>query len=425
MKGTIEHEKGNILKAIDFYKEALRNKFINSSVYGNLANALRKINARDDAECLLEFVISNDPKNAIAHFNMGNIVFERGQFKQAKRYYEKATALGLGDVQLQTNYAHALELLGDVDPARNIYKKVLDRNPGERNAAINLAISYMRTKDWSEGLKLYEKRLTVAEQLQHKRLKSLIETTSNLEHTSIKVEHEQGYGDALFLHSTVERLALCTKASVYMELPAALLPLFKQKIGSGSIRYVAQKTNIKTDFTVQLMSVPYVFDAFDGFPRNTSPVKNTTERNMQGGVGLCWRGNAEHNFSLQRDVDLKIILKNLCAKTKYTALAYKLTNLERDLIELFPNIDVNFQPTDFAQLYDKVSSLSRVVTVDTAVAHLAGCVGTETVMMVREPIDWRWGNDLSAPFYPNLSFIRMDGHDLVTELREALTLTCA
>jgi ADP-heptose:LPS heptosyltransferase len=69
-----------------------------------------------------------------------------------------------------------------------------------------------------------------------------------------------------------------------------------------------------------------------------------------------------------------------------------------------------------------LEQLDGVISVDTAVAHLAGSLGLPTLLLLPEPCDWRWGRqgDRSA-WYPTLRLLReRDGSALQQRLEAEL-----
>ena len=70
-----------------------------------------------------------------------------------------------------------------------------------------------------------------------------------------------------------------------------------------------------------------------------------------------------------------------------------------------------------------VEMLDGVISVDTAVAHLAGSLGVPTLLLLPEPCDWRWGLEGErTPWYSSLRLLRgRDWAAVLQRLREALT----
>jgi len=62
---------------------------------------------------------------------------------------------------------------------------------------------------------------------------------------------------------------------------------------------------------------------------------------------------------------------------------------------------------DFADTAAIIANLDLVVSVDTAIAHLAGAMGRRTLMLDRFDHCWRWRPGRSdSPWYPSLTILR-------------------
>ena len=62
---------------------------------------------------------------------------------------------------------------------------------------------------------------------------------------------------------------------------------------------------------------------------------------------------------------------------------------------------------DFADTADLISALDLVISVDTAVAHLAGALGKPVWLLNRSDTCWRWLLDRTdSPWYPTLRQFR-------------------
>jgi ADP-heptose:LPS heptosyltransferase len=80
---------------------------------------------------------------------------------------------------------------------------------------------------------------------------------------------------------------------------------------------------------------------------------------------------------------------------------------------------------DFADTAALVENLDLVISVDTAVAHLAGALGKPIWLLNRFAPDWRWLLDRhDSPWYPTLRQFRQpspgDWTSVVLVVREAL-----
>jgi len=72
-----------------------------------------------------------------------------------------------------------------------------------------------------------------------------------------------------------------------------------------------------------------------------------------------------------------------------------------------PLIDLAGYMTDFAASANLVQAMDIVVTVDTALAHLAGALGKACAVMLAHTSDWRWNEvDSQNPWYGSVTAFR-------------------
>jgi ADP-heptose:LPS heptosyltransferase len=99
---------------------------------------------------------------------------------------------------------------------------------------------------------------------------------------------------------------------------------------------------------------------------------------------------------------------------------------DRETLSLFPGmVDLADELTDFGETAALMENLDLIVTVDTAMGHLAGALGRPVWIMIPKAADWRWMVDRSdSPWYPSVRLFRQqtpgawDG--VLAEVRAAL-----
>jgi ADP-heptose:LPS heptosyltransferase len=93
----------------------------------------------------------------------------------------------------------------------------------------------------------------------------------------------------------------------------------------------------------------------------------------------------------------------------------------------FPLIDACSSSKDFAETAAFAATLDLVISVDTAVAHLAGALGLPVWVLLPHLGDWRWLEQREdSPWYPTARLFRQqspgDWTSVAERVRDALVL---
>jgi hypothetical protein len=131
-------------------------------------------------------------------------------------------------------------------------------------------------------------------------------------------------------------------------------------------------------------------------------------------MGIAWSGGLRHTGSQFRRLsldELYPILRSVDAR--WVSLQYTDASTEIDAFrKKHPEIDIVQYPwatltDDYDDTAALVSQLDRVISVDTAVVHLAGALGKECIVMLHKYSQWRYGDTLTTmPWYKSLSVVR-------------------
>jgi ADP-heptose:LPS heptosyltransferase len=72
-------------------------------------------------------------------------------------------------------------------------------------------------------------------------------------------------------------------------------------------------------------------------------------------------------------------------------------------------VDPSASLNDFSDTAALIANLDLVITVDTAVAHLAGAMGKPVWVLLKKVADWRWMHDRAdSPWYPTMRLFRQE-----------------
>ncbi len=145
------------------------------------------------------------------------------------------------------------------------------------------------------------------------------------------------------------------------------------------------------------MGAPRYFSGryLDGVGMSTAPISGAGFR-----VGLCWKGNREHQRDEFRSMPFDA-LRPLLDTPGCDFFSLQYGEHESGLVNLPSYCH------DIADVAAAIAQLDLVITVDTMVAHLAGAMGKPVWVLLGGWPDWRWGRESdSTPWYPSAQIIR-------------------
>jgi len=161
--------------------------------------------------------------------------------------------------------------------------------------------------------------------------------------------------------------------------------------------------------------VPYL----TAFPEDMTKWKKRIE-GKEFKVGLSWSGRPTHSSDYLRSIAEKELLPLLGVKgVRFYGLQKGLPTEQVRLLVEAGLVDISAELTDFAVSAALVANLDLVISVDTAVAHLAGAMGVKTWTLLAYSTDWRWGmpwhghpahehrrDACATPWYPTMQLFR-------------------
>jgi hypothetical protein len=218
---------------------------------------------------------------------------------------------------------------------------------------------------------------------------------------------------------------VAARANVVLEVPARLRRLLATL--GGSVNVIAHGEKLpKFDLHCPLLSLPLAFGTtLATIPAAVPYLQADREQVMVWRrrlkvlpglrVGIAWAGGLRPFDPLLRAIDLRrsITLGHFAPLTAIPGI--NLVSLQKgdpasqartppSGMEL---LDVTDELDDFADTASLVAALDLVITVDTAVAHLAGALGRPVWILNRFDACWRWlpGRE-DSPWYPTARLFR-------------------
>jgi Flp pilus assembly protein TadD len=126
-------------------------------------------------------------------------------------------------------------------------------------------------------------------------------------------------------------------------------------------------------------------------------------------IGLAWTGRPTHPNDRRRSMRLARLLRLPAAgKAAFVSLQKPVPDADRETMHAFSGMtDLSDDLTDFGETAALIENLDLVITVDTAMGHLAGAMAKPVWIMLPKASDWRWMLEREdSPWYPTARLFR-------------------
>ena len=392
--GLALHHQGLLADAASAFEDALRQDPDYSSARINLANTLR-ILGRHSAACRqLEQVLESQPDSIPALNNLGTVWQDQGCAREALDCLERAAMLAPDQAQVRWNLALTQLLLGD----------------------------YLR--GWAN----FESRWAGCASLRgaYDKPHETAWRGEDLQGKTLLLWAEQGFGDTFQFIRFAERTARLG-GKIVVEAQPELAELLRSVPG---VAQVIARGDPLPQYALHcpLLSLPHRLGiTLDQLPGripylSADPIRTQhwTERlaGFSGKkVGVAWAGSSRRQspelavIDARRSIPLQQLRPMLAVEDISVFSLQKGGPLpgceshEAGLADALHDFSAEWQ--DFSDTAAFIANLDLVISVDTAVAHLAGALGKPVWLLNRHDSCWRWLREREdSPFYPGLRQFR-------------------
>jgi hypothetical protein len=321
-----------------------------------------------------------------AYHNLGVLLERAGRFDEAGAVYAQAAQAAPDNPRPQQALANHYRMTRQFAQAEPAYRRVLALAPGDDGAAFQLGMVLLALGRGAEGWELYDRR-EARRQMLGQGLTLPEWRGEPLAGKRLLINREQGYGDQIMM---ARFLPLLAAAQVTYVGPAPLKRLFAHL----PVDYVEADPDGNDLALHDYWTLPFSLPGRLGMTTATAPKPPyiSGQARMAGGrIGVVWRGEPSNLNDRFRSLP--------------PAQAARLLALP-GAVSLDP---ADTGAADFQATADLIAGLDLVITVDTAVAHLAGAMGRPVwVLLARHAIDWQWPREGTSPWYPSARLFVQD-----------------
>ncbi len=411
-----------------------------TSFLKNLASLYRAMGKPHEAIAALGEVVGSEPNDAHAHFSLALALSQERRFEESLLEYRRAVVLQEKTpvptepaerqfrARLYTSQASTLGEVGRYDEAILSCNQALDLVPDYALAHQNRGYCYFCKGDLPRGFEDYEWRWK-CEGFPDKwpSYSRPAWDGSDLTGRTILLWHEQGLGDTI--HFARYAPLVAQRGGKVVILCQQTLKRMLKSLESERIRIIGDDEPLPDfDLHFPLMSLPRVFQT----TRETVPfaagylrpehaqvtgvaarmAKETRPGTMR--IGLVWAGSPLNTNDANRSILLEALVPILrvpgihffsLQKGEPAAQLGKLT-------ARVPGIQITdwtAELHDFADTAALIANLDLVISVDTAVVHVAGAIGKEVWALLPFKADFRWAADRDqSSWYKSARLFRQD-----------------
>lgn len=422
----LHQESGDLSAALACYEKALNIDPRHVRAFIGMGLAFSDAGWEEDAVRSFLSALQIDPAHPEPEALNGlAVIYKRqGRYEDAIALLERALALCPDNEALQCNIAMVFGAQGESAREEAIYRQLLARNAENAGVHFGLASVLLLTGQLAEGWREYEWRF-VSRQFGEavRRPPSQLPRWSGeavvRDSAGLIVYAEQGFGDNLQFVRLVHQVA-ARFGRVRLQTRRPLLELFRANF--QGIAEVVAECDDEAGFThhCPMLSLPLALGlTLETIPREmpylrADVAKREQWRQRLAGetrpkVGVVWatgkRGMHKRSFELSPELlepllsDRGVCWVNLNKEVFDPAVSERLA--------AYGLRDWSEELADFSDTAALVDCLDLVISVDTAVAHLAGALGRPVWLLNRVESDWRWLKAREdSPWYPTMRIFR-------------------
>ena len=378
----------------------------------SLARTLSHWGVFDEAEEALKKAIGLAPKDPRPAYAMGRLLEDNQNSMAAMAAYQMA-------IDIDANYAPALMALGlgwkvrgETKQSEKLLRQAIKIRPHFPPSHFQLALMLLANGEFNEGWREFEWRLAM-DGLQ------IIDPGmprwegEDLAGRRLLICCEQGMGEAIQFSRLIK---LITNGTTIFQCPPAMRQIFAASRIADQVVEIGEIVP-QADLWLPLLSLPMILNIninnikpirpyLRADPSRLAPWRVMVDNNIYNQstrhdvknilIGIAWQASSPPHENRERSIPLLAFgplanLENInLISLQKGAGRNEIAQVDFNIIDMTDGMDEG--EGAFLDTAAIIENLDMVITVDGAIAHLAGGLGKKTYVLVPDLMDWRWAN---------------------------------
>lgn len=424
--GRVLAKSGQMEKSIHVLRHAATSWPGDFELLLSLGNAFLLDGNANEAISHYHSALSVNPYHVPTLVGLGNALREIGQFEESLKHLSKAQDIVPHVPEIYDNLGQLLQDMGRLTESIENFEIALGINPSFSNAQLHLGISRLLDGDFVQGWSGYESRFTATSTPLALKNYTAWEN-QNISEGTLRILTEQGLGDEIMFASCIPDV-LQKVTNIIVECSPKLEKLFQRSFPSVNIvkkhdDNISNQNDDSNEYVIAMGSLGSIFrKSKNDFPAHNGyliadSIKRHRWRNKLEAlgpglkVGIAWSGGTRSTRKTLRSIPLAqwdTLLKT--QGVHFISLQYTECKEEIAAAETRTGIQIrHWQEAidDFDETAALVKELDLVISVQTAIVHLAGALGKNIWVMVPECPEWRYlRKGTTLPWYPSARLFR-------------------
>ncbi|MDH3232272.1 MAG: tetratricopeptide repeat protein [Alphaproteobacteria bacterium] len=385
------------------------------SLWANLGAVLWASGRAEAAVTAYRRSLALDPEPAAAHLDLAQVLYRQGEYDGAAHHAQQALARDAALADAHCVIAKCLAARGRFEDALAQLERARAIEPDNLMAKLGTALTRLLMGDLKEGFKAYQCRWELDEMARPEPPQPRWDG-GDLSGKRILLTREQGFGDTIHAIRYAPLLAE-RGARVIAQCQPPLVRLVQTVVGvdrvvpEGSAPPAfdthASLLDLPELFGTELATIPAQVPYFD-LPGAT-PDDDADQAGRPLRIGIAWAGKPTHNNDANRSCALETFLP-LFELPGTRFYSFQIGERAADIAALGLGAmltDASSQIGDFLDSARLVARLDLVISVDTALVHLAGALARPVWVLLPHAPDWRWMHERTdSPWYPTMRLYR-------------------